>query len=333
MKINRENYELYFIDYLDGNLPVEDVDDVLDFLQDNPDLANELKGLNDFGSITEPVEVRNWEHLKKLDEAEIPVFDRDCIRFVENEMDPVEKSNFVAAVAVSSEKERTLKLYKATLLKADESVVFENKNGLKRRIVPIYRYWIAAAAVWILAMVFWFAIPKTKPYSEALPMQTAIDLSVHQPPVPKPEIVLQKPDFKKISKKAIVAEEIYAEKQLDQTPVEERIIDVPSPLAARTPELLPVNGDFAQLAVGQSVSRMHTKDYSLYRTFPQLLADGVDSFDPRKSFNRFTNNVLNTVRRMSNDKFDYENDASGNVTKIEYNSRILAFSVPFGDDY
>ena len=42
MKINRNNYEAFFIDYLEGNLDEKMVDDFIEFLQQNPDLKEEL---------------------------------------------------------------------------------------------------------------------------------------------------------------------------------------------------------------------------------------------------------------------------------------------------
>ena len=42
MKINRNNYEVFFMDYLDGNLDESVVNDFIEFLQKNPDLKEEL---------------------------------------------------------------------------------------------------------------------------------------------------------------------------------------------------------------------------------------------------------------------------------------------------
>ncbi len=42
MKINRENYEICFIDYFDGNLNETDIAALMDFLKDNPDLKKEF---------------------------------------------------------------------------------------------------------------------------------------------------------------------------------------------------------------------------------------------------------------------------------------------------
>jgi len=64
-KINRNNYEAYFLDFAEGNLSEEERKDVLDFIQANPDLKEELE---EFELIQLPVQdeqSENWADLKK----------------------------------------------------------------------------------------------------------------------------------------------------------------------------------------------------------------------------------------------------------------------------
>jgi hypothetical protein len=42
MKISRQNYEQYFVDYLDGKLNDEQVGVLMSFLEFNPDLKEEF---------------------------------------------------------------------------------------------------------------------------------------------------------------------------------------------------------------------------------------------------------------------------------------------------
>lgn len=45
MKITRDNYEIYFIDYLDGTLPPELIDELKAFLLVNRDLEDQLQSV------------------------------------------------------------------------------------------------------------------------------------------------------------------------------------------------------------------------------------------------------------------------------------------------
>jgi len=64
-KINRNNYEAYFLDFAEGNLSEEERANVLDFIRANPDLREELE---EFEIIELPVDADesvNWSELKK----------------------------------------------------------------------------------------------------------------------------------------------------------------------------------------------------------------------------------------------------------------------------
>jgi len=60
MKINRENYELYFVDYLDGNLSDYEIRMLEDFLLINPDLRTELEGTEKISLSPETAKIFNY---------------------------------------------------------------------------------------------------------------------------------------------------------------------------------------------------------------------------------------------------------------------------------
>ena len=51
---------------------------------------------------------------------------------------------------------------------------------------------------------------------------------------------------------------------------------------------------------------------------------GLDKF----RFNRITKAGLNLVSNISNDKFKYETNNEGEITEYNYDSRLVAFSIP-----
>ncbi len=60
MSINRNNYEAFFLDYFEGRLPEEGKEELMRFLELNPDLKKEFEGF-------EPV------YLPKEHEVSFPV--------------------------------------------------------------------------------------------------------------------------------------------------------------------------------------------------------------------------------------------------------------------
>ena len=66
-KINLNNYEAFFLDYAEGNLPAEQVAMLEDFLNTHPHLRKELE---QFDMITLPglqPQPQDWKDLKKPD--------------------------------------------------------------------------------------------------------------------------------------------------------------------------------------------------------------------------------------------------------------------------
>lgn len=70
MKITRENYEGFFLDYIEGNLAAERVSELLVFLAENPDLAAELDGLDTATTASNEVVFSFKNELKK---PELPI--------------------------------------------------------------------------------------------------------------------------------------------------------------------------------------------------------------------------------------------------------------------
>jgi len=64
-KINRNNYEAYFLDFAEGNLSDEERKEVLDFIRSNPDLKEELEEFELIQLPAEDEDPGHWADLKK----------------------------------------------------------------------------------------------------------------------------------------------------------------------------------------------------------------------------------------------------------------------------
>jgi hypothetical protein len=65
MKITRLNYELYALDYVEGKLPTEELQAMVDFLQEHPDLQAELEAMGAYLPLKADPEVV-YEHKERL---------------------------------------------------------------------------------------------------------------------------------------------------------------------------------------------------------------------------------------------------------------------------
>ncbi|MEQ1733452.1 MAG: hypothetical protein ABL940_07250 [Bacteroidia bacterium] len=151
--ITLHNYEEYIIDYIDGTLSTEDVADLLLFVEQHPTIKAELELLTATAlpTIVEPIIYTNKHALKK----EITYTNETIIAYLSNELNANETNAFTAELATNATLQQEVNLFKPTFLVADDTLVYDNKNKLKRnnKIVWLYTY-AAAASVVVLLLLY-----------------------------------------------------------------------------------------------------------------------------------------------------------------------------------
>jgi len=163
MSINLNNYEIYFIDYFDGNLSEEVVAELMLFLERNPELKEEFESFDNIkleqeeilypakSSITK-AEIFNFGSITEdnYEDRFIANFEDDLNSDNKNDLEGFLKLN--PSLAGEFEIHRKLKL-------PVEEIVFKNKNQLyrKTRIVAWnFRTMATAASIALLLSVYWF---------------------------------------------------------------------------------------------------------------------------------------------------------------------------------
>jgi len=129
--ITRNNYEEFFLDYIEGKLNAREESALQAFLAENPDLKKELDEISAMDLECEAFETSEKQPQLK----DIPFqlnFDDFCIAQIEGDLDGYENDAFKLFVATHPEKKKDLDTYYKTKLEADKSIVFTNKNLLKR---------------------------------------------------------------------------------------------------------------------------------------------------------------------------------------------------------
>ena len=131
MKITRDNYEVYFLDYLEGNLDENLVNDFIDFLRQNPDLKAELEIAGMVKVDLENVTFGNKEKLYKEKYDLKQEFNRAAVARMEGELQENEKAEFEKYLSTHPDKQKEAALFEKTRLKADKSIVFKKKRKLQ----------------------------------------------------------------------------------------------------------------------------------------------------------------------------------------------------------
>ncbi len=130
--ITRNNYEEFFLDYIEGEISAPDKGALESFLVQNPDLKMELDEMMDMDLKIEGGTFQSESDSLKA----IPFqknFDDFCIAKIEGDLNAYENEAFEKYMASHSEKEKDFSLYRKTKVSVDPSISFPNKRGLKKK--------------------------------------------------------------------------------------------------------------------------------------------------------------------------------------------------------
>jgi hypothetical protein len=152
-KIGINNYEAFLLDHMEGNLSTEDLVALQLFAAQHPELNIDLKDLELVELETEKISFNEKNNLRK-------VSDEQFVAYIENQLNEEEKNAVETICADNKTLATDLKFFKATITSADETIIFENKDFLKKQETKIIwlfsREVLAAAASLILLFGLWF---------------------------------------------------------------------------------------------------------------------------------------------------------------------------------
>jgi hypothetical protein len=163
MKITRDNYEPYFLDYLEGHLDENLIDGFLEFLKENPDLKKELSLLETIPLEPDNAVFMNKEKLYKAKYDSEKEFNRVAIALVEGDITESDKAEFDSYLLKYPEKQKEVQQFQQTKLQPDENVVFAHKNKLYRRSLgkTVFMWSSRVAAVLIVALAIYALFSQT----------------------------------------------------------------------------------------------------------------------------------------------------------------------------
>ena len=158
MRLNRYNYEEFFILYLDNELDAEGRREVEAFVQENPDLKAELDMVMQ-SKLTPDTDISFADKgsLLRFDNASISLanYEEWLTSYIDNELTGDERKSVEEFVVLNPSIQKELNLLQQAKLQPEE-IVFPYKESLyrrteKARVISIRWVRIAAAAVLLLA--------------------------------------------------------------------------------------------------------------------------------------------------------------------------------------
>jgi hypothetical protein len=134
MKITRDNYEIYMIDFFDNNLSKEQAAEMQRFLDANPDIKEEAEGISNTSVADETVRFPHKNKLKAIaqkDDFDMSHTDYLCVADLEGDITKEEKDELTKIAEENENLLDDLALFAKTRLQANKEIVFSQKEQLK----------------------------------------------------------------------------------------------------------------------------------------------------------------------------------------------------------
>lgn len=190
--INIHNYEAYLLDYSEGTLTDEKKVELEVFLMLHPELKVDLSELAFTPIHDEKVEFLNKNSLKKT--ANDLVTEEQLIGYIENQLTKPEKDFIDKSIKENPTLNKELQLFQSTIITADTSIQYPNKEELKRKPKVIwfdfsFKQFAAAASVALLigAFFIWKNNHKTESTSVIAVKSNFVDSTSNSSETKKPK--------------------------------------------------------------------------------------------------------------------------------------------------
>lgn len=347
MKITRDNYEIYFLDYLESNLDKSLVDEFIEFLEQNPDLKEELQLFECVTIPNEETVFSGKEKLYKTDHESSDSIDHKTIAWLEGDLSPEEVTSFEEWMNAHPENRKTADQYLSTKLVADPTVQYPDKTTLYRQ--PSINAWYIrtarVAAVLLIAMAIWglwpddlselgvdqvivqtMPDPQTATSPEVIPETTGKEIAA--------EITEQAPSVQNTATYRDLQPENPAS-LAQQTPETESDITVRVPVELEklpTREVLLASVETEPVLTDINLKAVAVENNEMAENLPvqEKIASrlGVNNF----TFSKLVKSGLQVASNISNSRISYETDPEGEVVALSLDTRVLGLHIPLGKE-
>lgn len=159
MNINRDNYEEYFLLYIDKELSLQERIAVAEFVIQNPDLKTELEMLQDSILIADGIVYENRGSLLNNEHAGEGIQEK-LLLLLDGELNEEHAAAIKTSINEDAEISKEWELLKQTKLAASEQIIFRDKAILykkgKGKLIPMG--WRVAAAAILIGFGLWSTV-------------------------------------------------------------------------------------------------------------------------------------------------------------------------------
>jgi len=345
MKITRDNYEPFFLDYLEGNLDENKIDQFLDFLVQNPDLKEELHLLEHVHLPEEQIIFSEKMMLYKSAADEKVVTENKAIAYLEGDLDDDDRKSFETYLATHPELQKEYTVFTKTRLIPEAGIKYPDKLKLYKKsgLTVVMKWAVRAAAVVVL---LWGINSLFQNENQPTAVKSNQEIAALSPKVNTPvktiesakksqetenqEELKTENESKLVKTKSIrrQAKRRPAEKVPTVLPSAERDLTVLAEITPITTKL-DFEAEASLLAVSHSVNTEKINDPRNIMTVEEFLASRAKKAgnEGLLSAQRIMRLGLSVASELSGQRISYK-VKGGKVSSLDFESKLMAFSIP-----
>jgi hypothetical protein len=357
MKIDRSNYEIWLIDWLDGNLNDQEAEQLRLFLNENPDIKAEAEDLDIFTLVSSGAPFIDKDLLKRSPKGiSQEQFEYLSVASLENDLSEAQQLELEEIVSNNPAKREIFEQIGRLKLNPARTI-YKHKNRLKRRTAAqsaIRISLIFASAAAVIALMISLYLPLAEPLPDINPKNAQLvpALEIHNPPEQNKSATV---DIEKaklpLEEKTILALTSHSEAAKDQEaePVETEDNIAPATTASEytIPEVktIALHPDF-ELSRVPSNNRLVASNFPtiliedeafrssigrfIARNFREkLLKEETPPDSPLKGFEIAEAGVAGINKIFGWEmELDKKKNETGDVKSVSFSSRIIKFSAP-----
>jgi hypothetical protein len=352
MQIDRSNYEIWIIDWLDGNLNDLQISQLNLFLKDNPDIRDEFEELPSLTVEPSSNHYQHKENLKKsLSEISPSQFEYISTAYLEGDLSSDQKGELSKIIENDPEKRKIFDTIQKTRL-VPQKIVYSYKKRLIRltltqKVIRFSAIGLSAAALVAFIVATYITAPSaqiTRPVmtsrnnvaekdSTPLTIEKAAALK-EIPKVQARKQVTPKKELPAIAMKEETAPEkeqdIYTKREaVTEISLKKIPVRVKSDLAMINQSNILITSSLPHVSYDFEEGRSNVGRF-LARTFREkILKDKTTSDTPIRAYEIAEAGVSGLNKLLGWQMALNENkDDNGNLKSVYFNSRILKFNAP-----
>jgi hypothetical protein len=339
MNLTRDNYESFAVDFLEGNLNADQIDQFLDFLNQNPDLKEEMQLFECVSLPEEEIVFSGKKQLYKSNADSKSIHENRAIAYLEGDLAPGDRKLFEEDLIRIPELKKQYELFVKTRLIPNPEEKYTEKRKLHRKSgTVILMNWLSrAAAVILLVWGIGSLLPDGNTIKQEEGNEVIADVT---PKIVTPEIkaetLIEEPILL-AKKEKVKNEEVIILKDI-QKPSEEKLAEntiLPERdsiyVSEITPKLAQLEGlpSENQLVNSQSAGFEKIYDAPKVVSLDEFLVDRAKkiSNEGLLSAQKIARAGLDAASELSGERIGFV-EKDGKISKIEFESRLLAFSIP-----